>query len=71
MKTRIDMKSVIIGGMATVGLCLLARAAGSGGAPGPIGRFQIACTNTTCYLVDTATRTRSSHTTRARCSTRP
>ena len=53
MKTRIDMKSVVVGGMLAAGLCLLAGAAGSGGTPGPIGRFQIACTNTTCYLVDT------------------
>jgi hypothetical protein len=55
MKTRIDRKSVLIGGMVAVGLCLLAGAAGSSDAPGPIGRFQIACTNTACYLVDTAT----------------
>ena len=55
MKTRIDTKSVLIGGMVAVGLCLLAGAAGSSGGPGPIGRFQIACTNTMCYLVDTAT----------------
>jgi len=55
MKTRIDMKSVMVGGMLATGLCLLAGAAGSGGEPGPIGRFQLACTNTVCYLVDTAT----------------
>ena len=55
MKTRIDMKSVLIGGMAAVGLCLLAGAARTGNGPGQIGRCQIACTNTLCYLVDTAT----------------
>ncbi|MBN2128357.1 MAG: hypothetical protein JW741_02635 [Sedimentisphaerales bacterium] len=55
MKTRIDMKSVIIGAVAAVGLCFLVGATGSGDRPGAIGRFQIACTNTLCYLVDTAT----------------
>ena len=55
MKTRIDRKSVLIGGMMGVGLCLWAGAVGSSDGPGPVGRFQIACTNAVCYLVDTAT----------------
>ena len=55
MKTRIDGKSVIVGGMVAFGLFLLTGAAGSGDGPGPVGRFQIACTNAVCYLVDTST----------------
>lgn len=53
MKTRIDIKSAVVGGLLVAGLCLLAGA--SGGLSAMIGRFQIACTDSVCYLVDTAT----------------
>ncbi|MBN1358961.1 MAG: hypothetical protein JW993_00130 [Sedimentisphaerales bacterium] len=55
MRTRIDMKSAAAGAGLVALLLLLAGAAGGGSESPPIGRFQIACTSTLCFLVDTAT----------------
>lgn len=53
MRGKIDMKSAVLGvGLGAV-LLMLAGAAGGGSGGNPVGRFQIACTSTLCYLVDT------------------
>ena len=51
--SEIDMKSAMAGGILGTLLCLLVGAADHSGSPGAVGRFQIACTNMVCYLVDT------------------
>lgn len=55
MKGHIEVKSAVIGAVLVLALVLLAGATGSSGRLPVVGRFQIACTNTRCYLVDTAT----------------
>lgn len=60
MKGRIHVKS-IVAGAGLAGLLLALAGAAGGGSSGnraaapASGRFQIACTNTLCYLVDSAT----------------
>ena len=53
MRSKIDMKSVAFGVGLGALLLILAGAANSRNGIGEIGRFQIACTSTLCYLVDT------------------
>ena len=54
MKARFDIRSLVVGGMVVGMVVLLAGAAGSDPLP-EVGRFQIACTQQTCYLVDSMT----------------
>jgi len=53
MKRHIDIKSAALGGLLATGLLLLAGATGDPSLV--VGRFQIACTDSICYLLDTAT----------------
>ncbi len=54
MAKRVDSRNVLLGVVLGGALCVLIGAAG--GAPeGPVGRFQIACTQNGAYLVDTTT----------------
>jgi len=55
MKGQIQIKSAVIGAALVLALVLLAGATGSSGRLPVVRRFQIACTNMQCYLVDTAT----------------
>ncbi len=56
MRGQVDTKSAAVGAVLGISLLLLAGAASGGRDEAPvIGRFQIACTNTLCFLVDTAT----------------
>ena len=54
MNKRIHLKTLLIAAASLALLLLLAGAAGRSSQP-QIGRFQIACTDSACYLVDTAT----------------
>ncbi len=54
MNKRIHLKSLLIAAASLALLLLLAGAAARSPQP-QIGRFQIACTDSACYLVDTAT----------------
>ena len=53
MRGKIDVKSLAAGAGLAALLLMLVGAAGGQNAGGPVGRFQIACTTTICYLVDT------------------
>jgi hypothetical protein len=55
MRGHINIKSAAIGGVMGVLTLLLVGAAGGPGDMPVIGRFQIACANAACFLVDTAT----------------
>jgi hypothetical protein len=55
MKGHINIKSAAIGAAVVVSLLLVTGAVGGRGSLPVIGRFQIACTDSICYLVDTAT----------------
>lgn len=56
MRGQVDAKSAAVGAVLGISLLLLAGATSGGRDETPvIGRFQIACTNTLCFLVDTAT----------------
>ena len=54
MKARFGIRSLVVGGVVVGMVVLLAGAAGSDPLP-EIGRYQIACTQTKCYLVDSMT----------------
>ncbi len=54
MTRRVDRRSVVLGIVLGGGLCVLIAAAGDEPA-GPVGRFQIDCTQNGAYLVDTIT----------------
>ena len=54
MKVFFDIRSLAVGGAVVGMVVLLAGAAGSDPLP-QIGRYQIACTQTMCYLVDSMT----------------
>lgn len=54
MKARFDIRSLVVGGLVLGMIVLLAGAVGSDPLP-EIGRYQIACTQTMCYLVDSMT----------------
>ncbi len=54
MKAHFDIRSLVVGGVVVLMVVLLAGAAGTDPVP-QIGRYQIACTQTTCYLVDSMT----------------
>lgn len=54
MKKHTNIKTAVIAIVIVALLCLLAGAARRDPLP-QVGRFQIDCTNTSCYLVDTAT----------------
>ena len=54
MKARFDIRNLVVGGAVVGMVVLLAGAVGSDPLP-EIGRYQIACTQLTCYLVDSMT----------------
>ncbi len=54
MNRFMNIKAVVVGVVLLTLLCLLTGAAGHEPLP-QVGRFQIDCTNTSCYLVDTVT----------------
>ncbi|MBP7053111.1 MAG: hypothetical protein KBE65_19060 [Phycisphaerae bacterium] len=54
MAKRVDSKSVLLGVVLGGALCVLIGAAASP-SNGPVGRFEIACTQNGAYLVDTTT----------------
>jgi len=54
MARRMNTKSVILGVVLGGGLCVLIGAAANT-PDGPVGRFQVACTQNSAYLVDTMT----------------
>jgi len=54
MNRRVKIRTAIVASISLAILCLLTGAATNGPSP-QVGRFQIDCTNTSCYLVDTAT----------------
>jgi len=54
MKWRVDIKNTVLGVGLGIGLCLLAGAARNE-LLGPVGRFQMSCSQNNAYLVDTVT----------------
>ncbi|MBN1361080.1 MAG: hypothetical protein JW993_10825 [Sedimentisphaerales bacterium] len=55
MRGQIDVKSAALGALLAVLVMLVAGSDGNGREAPQMGRFQIACTNTECFEVDTAT----------------
>ncbi len=54
MKWRVESKNTVLGVGLGIGLCLLAGAARNE-LLGPVGRFQVSCSQNNAYLVDTVT----------------
>lgn len=52
---RFDVKSLVIGGLVVGGACMVMGMVAAYEPAPQIGRFQIDCTQTTCYMVDTVT----------------
>jgi len=55
MTWRIHNRSLVLGGVWGAGLCLLIGAAARNELPGPVGRYDIGCTQSGAYLIDTVT----------------